>query len=668
MKKAAELWKALFDQRYAWAFQAYDGFMDALNPDVRERMGHKSADEEAYVVVFGRTQVGKTTLLLDLMGVSPEHLPRVSTVLRGGREAGRSATATAMEYRRSADRRWGLQVENQTRWFDDDCAMTGALGELRASMEHRDLQVRNPCVIYVPVSCFNAGSELLQTRMLDLPGDQPSNEAEREHVHAMAKQYIPLADLVLLVARSDDLTSLQPGRLTLPGIENWQSVPNKFRVVTTFSFEPADVRDAMRKITSPNIDDIRTELIIQIEKAGALSPQARNPEWFFPLEFGDSWKSGLDQERELYDRVAPIIMEFKQTLLHQIRESTGQWARLKNATSAHAIAIQVMQERLESADEELKARQDALRKDEDDSKRVKSALQKVITEARDLRKSIPPTDWFKENITLNYPEPPNDNHINGNVRDFRAAIFGIEQHLTRLPDLPRFTEKLETKASRDPNEWSKFLSRVRNQYAKKDTSGLKTDIQRAVRQSFEQLSSKLNSYSWDTYWSALPGSNYATDLHDFNLSRRTAQKKAQALVDDWWRDIALDEQKCMEDKAMELDRKAISRERLLGQLRKEQESLKVEIAKTSVRLDQLRIEMEKDLASSRCFAQMLDGSYLRQLRARRLAIINGTSPAVRVLNLLAAVQLKQARAKLLHSVDSAPPNVATGKHNQGLSS
>lgn len=69
------------------------------------------------MVVFGKTQVGKTTLLMDLMGVSPAAMERVSTALRGGRAHGHSATATTMEYRRSEDQRWGLRVHEVTRWF-----------------------------------------------------------------------------------------------------------------------------------------------------------------------------------------------------------------------------------------------------------------------------------------------------------------------------------------------------------------------------------------------------------------------------------------------------------------------------------------------------------------------------------------------------------------------
>ncbi|MBR7358416.1 hypothetical protein G3W16_28760, partial [Klebsiella pneumoniae] len=85
--------------------------------------------------------VGKTTLLLDLMDIDLQQMATLSHVLRGGREAGKSSTATAMEYRRSTDQRWGLFVQSKTHWFASDDDMTEALAQLRKQMERGELVV-----------------------------------------------------------------------------------------------------------------------------------------------------------------------------------------------------------------------------------------------------------------------------------------------------------------------------------------------------------------------------------------------------------------------------------------------------------------------------------------------------------------------------------------------
>jgi hypothetical protein len=68
-------------QSYAWAFEAYDRFVETLSPEVRQHLGERR--EDSYMVVFGRTQVGKTTLILKLLGLPAQAVRAVSTVLRG---------------------------------------------------------------------------------------------------------------------------------------------------------------------------------------------------------------------------------------------------------------------------------------------------------------------------------------------------------------------------------------------------------------------------------------------------------------------------------------------------------------------------------------------------------------------------------------------------------
>lgn len=108
------LWTEHNKDQLNWAFRAYKRFVDSLSKEVRERLKPKDHKQEAYVVVFGKTQVGKTTLIMDLMGVSEEAMDRVSNVLRGGRPAGKSATATVMEYKRSVDEFWHLKIGRQS--------------------------------------------------------------------------------------------------------------------------------------------------------------------------------------------------------------------------------------------------------------------------------------------------------------------------------------------------------------------------------------------------------------------------------------------------------------------------------------------------------------------------------------------------------------------------
>lgn len=203
--KVLDYWQRLESRQSEWAFRAYDRLIKTLSHDVQERIQFKESDAEPYVVIFGKTQVGKTTLLLDLMDIDLQQMATLSHVLRGGREAGKSSTATAMEYRRSTDQRWGLFVQSKTHWFASDDDMTEALAQLRKQMERGELVVDSPCIVHIPWRFFMIKtSGAPGVRILDLPGDNPANMEEQKHVNQMAKTYLPFADLVLLIGRGDD--------------------------------------------------------------------------------------------------------------------------------------------------------------------------------------------------------------------------------------------------------------------------------------------------------------------------------------------------------------------------------------------------------------------------------------------------------------------------------
>lgn len=353
---AVEYWHALQMRQSDWALRAYDRLVQTLSEDVQQRLQRNGAVAEPYVVVFGKTQVGKTTLLLDLMGVAPIHMARISKVLRGGRDAGQSATATTMEYCRSTSERWGLSRKGETRWLERDEDMTQALGVLRAQMERGQLEAEAaPCVVHIPRDCFLGSAQVPGVRMLDLPGDNPANEEEQRHVHLMAKTYLPFADLILLVGKGDDLGFLRPGAITLPGIEDWQSMPYRFRIVTTYSYFPKSVKDILRKEPDVDAAQVRKRLIEQVERFGKLSDPAREARLYFPLEFGNSWQQTQKDDPLLHSRLAPIITTLRNELLEQITCSTTPMGRLRSTLDTHISVRYIQQEKTRAIEEALQA-------------------------------------------------------------------------------------------------------------------------------------------------------------------------------------------------------------------------------------------------------------------------------------------------------------------------
>ena len=98
-------WSEVYKHRFEWAKSAHSKFM--LNFDNDLYSTHEIKDQ-IFVAVYGASQVGKTSLILELIGVLPEHHSMVQNVLRADRDYGRSATATVVRYRASSDNYWHI--------------------------------------------------------------------------------------------------------------------------------------------------------------------------------------------------------------------------------------------------------------------------------------------------------------------------------------------------------------------------------------------------------------------------------------------------------------------------------------------------------------------------------------------------------------------------------
>ncbi|MDA8257688.1 MAG: hypothetical protein M0Z99_19005 [Betaproteobacteria bacterium] len=643
-------WLAHHEQRHAWAFRVYDAFMDSLSAEIRERLLHRKNHADAYVVVFGTTQVGKTTLVTDLMGVAPSAMPRVSTVLRGGRAEGRSATPTALEYERSPDDRWGLRVQGDRQWFTRDEQMIRALADLRLSMEAHRLVVDQPCVVSVPRDCFATDRDL-RVRILDLPGDAPQHASEASHVQEMARRYVPLADLILLVGRSDGLGFLKPGALTLPGIEDWQSVPSRFRIVTTYSFTPKSAREFIGEQPHPlQVQALREHLIAQIEIDNPLTAVARQPQRFFPLEFGRSWDDEANRNPDLHARVSPLIEALREQLLADIRESTTPLARLKGAVLAHEVVAHVKQRRLEEFDQALRASQlkfnrllgeHATRRDVIRRKLQKLARQKLTLQR--LSKEYLAADLAEH---LQLPGQTTLGDAKKRVSGYQSMIIDARHDLRRR-GLASRPCSADGGAAGGSSDHEACLGR-RRFWEALEVDDPTAEIEAILDEVFEPFRRHLkDSYWWlDSYLSTGPNSRYRADGERLHACVDLAERRLLSAARRWWRKAARQE-------VARLIREHEAGRGELAQWRDDarRSSAAVSRARQTVRALQIeRLEfcrrMDRDLDESRRFNALLEASYLAELKRQRKLVMRRGEAAVRFVDLLGAVQRIDARHAL----------------------
>lgn len=527
---ATEYWHSLQDQQLSWAFSAYDRLVKTLSEDVQERLQLKETVAEPYIVVFGKTQVGKTTLLLDLMGIEQANATKISKVLRGGREAGKSATATTMEYCRSSSDRWGLsRPGKEQEWLERDEDMSHALKMLRIDMEKGCLVADSPCVVHIPKSYFVNSETFPSVRMLDLPGDNPANEQEQQHVYQMAKIYLPFADLILLVGKGDDLGFLKPSGISLPGIEDWQSMPYRFRIVTTYSYYSQSVKDILRKEPDVDTSRVRQRLIDQIEHFGELSEAAKHSNLYFPLEFGNSWMHTQASEPQLYSRMAPIIAELRAELLAQISSNTTPMGRLRSTLNTHISVKYIQKKKTERINESIAALE--LKEKAADSdlelwqtkvENAKHSFNEISTLidsnpgercALEVQKAIPVSP---NQYTPKEGSAKNDcKNLNAMVREYYRVLKNMKFEVNCKKC--KKCEKCRTL----------YWPCVRDAF-KEPKPAIIEDI---LDDSFELIRSKINGYWFDNY---INSSNYQKDLDRVRKAGNTALIRISELWQRQW--------------------------------------------------------------------------------------------------------------------------------------
>lgn len=634
-------WIQQLDADPEWAFRAYRRLLDSLSPDVRERL--KPTDEKArpYVVIFGKTQVGKTTLLLELIGIEADHLEAVSKVLRGKQDTGRSATATTMEYCRSENNRWGLRRQSDMLWHESDDAMQDALAQLRKDMELGQLQLDSPCVVHIPRHFFTKAQDAVNTRVLDLPGDNPANDAEQQHVEHMARTYLPFADLILLVGRADDLNFLQPGVITLPGIEDWQSMPRRFRVVTTYSYSGQSVRDLIRKDPQFNATKRRQRLIEQIERFGGLTEPAKDDTLYFPLEFGTSWRGVQKNDPELFERMAPIIDELRNELLHQIEASTSRVGRIRSTLDTH-LNIRSLHERkqlaLEGVISSLTDKEAELL---DEMSVWRNAIKRTVRNIRKIRAELEHPSVAHGHLLLEQAthrllkeaqEADSRHSDHGKHKDRTVLQRMIQQRCAELTQISVEPEPDATALS--------FWATVRERLSSPEP----WKINEVVYDAFAEIRQQLDGYFVDRY---LFASNYEKDKEAVISAHRAALK---AVLQRWlasWEDAL---------RATKLDKKKTLKQlnlQLQGLIKQRSQTTKLLVANRAglsqhrQALINLELTMREDLERCQQYLRFLDEEYLAQLQ-QTLDQIAGTANDVDALSIaLGSLTLVQQRTSLM---------------------
>ncbi len=626
-KTPASLWSDLSKRRLSWAETAYDEFLRTIAPEIA--IQYRDHREEVTVVAFGKTQVGKTTLILQLMGVASESMAFVSQVLRGGRPKGRSSTSTAMVYSRSLDDNWQIKVEGKSSSVDTPEEMESRLAQLRSSMEHGKLAVRNPIQVYLPKNFFehSRGNELC-VNIVDLPGDSPANPIEQMYVNNIAAQYVPNADLILLVGKADDLGFIDPEKLVLPGLGDWRYSPSRFRLITTFTIQSASFRDWLLRQPEVDVATIRTRVLAELATFDEvdLPADAKEPSLYFPLDFGDSWETLKSLDPKVHAQVQPVMSELLEELRKDIQRSASPHMRLWRAKQVHIVANRLKRARQRQVQEEVSK----LHAEAEDFNERSSFL---LDAARSFQKksSKLPTAEEVERFSSTLAQ-----QIDVHASQFH--YIGLEDRKRVSVILEAIHKKTEVDISHayefEPSGWSNVdVDTYRPSLAM---------IRIWVEPVFSNLHKRLSDYAFDLYQPWLFDS-YDTDKRAYERLMSESVSRLYECLRIHWQDIltrlALDWCK----KRLELSHLADCARIDAAVLVSKSDDIKRKAENLNTQLQLLVTRLEKDEDNGNRFEMMLLDSYGSQSKELTKKYVSQDSTTKKLLVLMALRQLKEEK-------------------------
>lgn len=203
----------------------------------------KSSRSEKLVVIYGPPQIGKTTLILYLLGISDKYQKYVYNLLRAGIQRGNSSTSTAIIYQQCSSDLFGLRYEknksDDIEYFKAD-EIGHQLNKIRTKIENGRGRT-DILYIYIPCKYFNSNSNMHSNiNILDLPGDGSRNTKETAHVNLLINKYMAISSVNIIACKANEIQSLE--NLELPIKVDWRNLPNKYIIVITNSYSQGTIK------------------------------------------------------------------------------------------------------------------------------------------------------------------------------------------------------------------------------------------------------------------------------------------------------------------------------------------------------------------------------------------------------------------------------------------
>jgi hypothetical protein len=437
-----EEWKIGLDAAWLWKTRQ-EFHADLLGLQFVDSSG-PTGPKRPVVAFYGPSQVGKTGIILRLLGLDERRHKAVENVLRGGRGRGKSATATALRYSAStgaSPEEWdqwevpvlepgplGKIIQNTVRCDEQEARdRFGKLRKFLSEPRNGSHLPEDALAVGVPRSMFREGFDPEQSPILvDLPGEGSADIHEQHHVPLLVRKWLQAASSVVVVVRLDNVMEFSNLKFGLPHVTRnaWMYWTGDLVLVTTYSTSLDSVRSRLDELSgledlrniirydelTPPQEAARGRLASDMLKASTALSESDLHEASrrlmalptFPVELGDSLATLSTQHPRLYRKALPFLVEAMDGLREHVYAKAREETALL-ATSGLRLAVQAEHsERVSKAAELVASAERVVQKQqkrvsehqseidslEEERKSAKESMQKLASAAPNIKKSF----------------------------------------------------------------------------------------------------------------------------------------------------------------------------------------------------------------------------------------------------------------------------------------
>ncbi len=456
MKKDNDIYLNLYNASRSW--------MEAVNDHYKYKL---SKNSKSIILLYGETQMGKTSLTLHLIGIRHEKYKELDRLLRGEQGLGDSATPVATMYYNSGSDKFAVGVKNINSAKDSTEEKQVSVSEIkqeitriRKRMENKGWNSSDYFSIGIPECYFDkAKYDAFPVDIVDFPGKGSKNE--KVYIEETLRKFRLIASVVILVSSAQ-----RPKNFEQPvkseGLR-YDINPHKYIMVSTKFFKVDSKRNGLKQIghqkKEPQKKDIfdyvkwaKKDNLSEIKKAVEknFETQIESMPSYYVLEFkadetlrdmGEPYISAIEEftQKEIEDMRSEIVLRKNYSIFDNIEEiRTIIEEELNNELVNRREKKEELEDKIEKARERIDTLKNQQQNYEGEIEKAQGRYDEAKEKLDNIRNGFLATDYY-----VKISDIVSSGDIQKKHKDFKSVVtMKIERELNKIDG--NFADLIET--------------------------------------------------------------------------------------------------------------------------------------------------------------------------------------------------------------------------------